>query len=227
MRAQGGEAIAVRCDITKVRDTLAMARQVKDAFGRIDVLVNNAAIFPRQPFLDMTLAFWKEHLDINLTGQFLCCKAVVPRMINQKAGGSIINLSSLVSIWSSVPGLLAYSTGKAAVNRFSSALAQELKPYDIAVNALDPGAIRSEGVVDYVLEKGASPLEEQGYYWAPPLPRVIGPSVIWLARQRANTFTGYFLHRVEFGKKWGPGIKPPPSPLDMDVSHLRARPDMD
>ncbi|MCH7552871.1 MAG: SDR family oxidoreductase, partial [Chloroflexi bacterium] len=181
----GGIALPIRCDVTKARETVAMAKQVMDAFGRIDVLVNNAAIYPRVDFLDMSLASWRRHLDVNLTGAFLCCKAVVPHMIQRGAGGSIINLGSGVANAATVSGLIAYSTSKAGLARFTTALAQELLPHDIAVNNLDPGAIRTEGVEDYILRQGKDPLDKAGYYWFPAEPSVIGPAVTFLAQQRS------------------------------------------
>ncbi len=218
---EGGTALAVRCDVTSLRETQAMARRVQDAFGRIDALVNNAAAYPRIGFLELTAAQWRKGLEVNLTGPFLCCKAVVPHMI-ERGGGSIVNIGSASAEWATLSGQVTYAAAKAGLIRLSTYLAMELRPHGIAVNALDPGAVRTEGVVHYVLRDGADPLEEKGYYWYPPEPGIIGPPVVYLARQTAQSMTGHVLRRYDYGKTWGEGIEPPPSPLDCDLMGVRA-----
>ena len=220
IETRGGVALPVQCDITRHQAVQAMVRRVHKAWGRIDLLVNNAAVYPRTDFLELTPDDWRTGLEINLTGPFLCCKAVVPHMIAQ-GGGSIVNLGSASGSWSTLEGQVMYATAKAGLTRFSTALAMELRRHNIAVNCLDPGAVRTEGVVEYVLKSGAEPLEQKGYYWYPPEPQVIGPSLVHLAKQR-GAFTGHVLRRYDYGKTWGEGIAPPKSPLDEDVAHLRA-----
>ncbi len=145
----GARALAVRCNVREEESINAMVQQTMDAFGRIDVLVNNAGVASYRPFLEATVKEWDLLLDIDLRAPFICCKAVVPMMMEQ-GGGSIINISSHAAthIFSSTLGAegskgiemmgQAYGVAKAGLERFSWGLAAELGRYNIAVNVLKP-----------------------------------------------------------------------------------------
>jgi 3-oxoacyl-[acyl-carrier protein] reductase len=145
VRAAGGDALAVPTDVADEASTVAMARAAIDAFGRIDVLVNNAAMFygiGRKPFDQISVDEWDRLMAVNVRGVWLCCKAVVPYMRAQ-GGGKIINIAS-DTVLSGVPGMLHYVTSKGGVVALTRALARELGPDNICVNAVAPGFTLSE-----------------------------------------------------------------------------------
>jgi NAD(P)-dependent dehydrogenase (short-subunit alcohol dehydrogenase family) len=124
-------------DVTSESATKEMARVVKEKFGRIDVLVNNAGVYDEEPFELLSLKAWKRVMDVNLTGLFLATKAVLPIMKEQKRG-RIVNLSS-DTIWLGTPYLVHYVTSKMGVVGFTRALATEVGKYGITVNAITIG----------------------------------------------------------------------------------------
>ncbi len=148
IRAAGGEALALHTDVSNPADTEAMARAAVERFGRIDILVNNAAFFatlPLRDFDDIPLEEWKRVMDVNITGPFLCCRAVTPHMKAQRYG-KIINISSGAVI-SGNPRRVHYVTSKAALLGFTRSLARALGDYNICVNNIMPGGTASEGLM--------------------------------------------------------------------------------
>jgi len=147
LRTAGARALEVQTDVADERSTLAMAQRTLDAFGRIDVLVNNAAIFAtipisRVPLEDISIDEWDRVMAVNLRGIFLCCKAVLPAM-RQQAYGKIINISSGTALNGS-PTRIHYVTSKGGVLSFTRTLAREVGPSGIRVNAIAPGSTLSE-----------------------------------------------------------------------------------
>ena len=148
--------IGVPCDVSSQGDTEAMANAALEAFGRIDVLVNNAGIYSSlqmTPFEDLDIDEWRRVLEVNVIGQAMATRAVVPAMRRQ-GGGSIVNLSSGTP-FKGVPFMLHYVASKGAVNAMTKALAKELGAADIRVNAVAPGFTLSDGVLEnpHQLEK--------------------------------------------------------------------------
>jgi NAD(P)-dependent dehydrogenase (short-subunit alcohol dehydrogenase family) len=144
--AAGGKAIASEIDVSKEEDTARMAAVAVKSFGRIDILVNNAAIFinlKRQPFYDITAEEWDRVAAVNIKGPFLCAKAVFPQMKEQRSG-KIINISSSTVFWGT-PMFLHYVASKAALVGMTRALAREIGEYGICVNAIAPGLVQHEG----------------------------------------------------------------------------------
>ncbi|MEK7849092.1 MAG: SDR family NAD(P)-dependent oxidoreductase [Chloroflexota bacterium] len=138
IEALGGKALAVRTDVSDEASVDEMVRCTLEAFGRIDVLVNNAAVAFYPPVVETPPRRWDLVLRVNIRGPFLCSRAVLPRMIEQRSG-SIVNLSSKAADINGPTYVgVAYCTAKAAVERFSNALAEEVKQYNIAVNAIKP-----------------------------------------------------------------------------------------
>ena len=144
----GDAVIGVACDVSSREDTEAMAAAALEAFGRIDVLVNNAGIYSSLqtgPFEELEVEEWRRILDVNVIGQALATRAVVPAMRRQ-GGGSVVNFSSGTP-FKGVPFLLHYVASKGAVNAMTKALAKELGGAGIRVNAVAPGFTLSDGVL--------------------------------------------------------------------------------
>jgi len=138
----GRSAIIVPGDITKPEDVKNVVRKVLDEWGKIDVLINNAAIHEPKPVIDTTLDDWNRTITTNLTSSFLYCRTVLPGMIKRKKG-KIINISSGAGS-RGFPGNAAYSASKGGLNAFSQALAGEVREYGITVNVISPGHISTD-----------------------------------------------------------------------------------
>ena len=137
---EGGAALAVAVDVTAPEQTLAMAQSALDKYGRIDVLLNNAGMYTsikKRSFVEIPPEEWDQVMAVNLKGIFLCSQAVYPAMKKQ-GKGKIINISS-GTIFNGTPFFLHYVTSKAGVVGLTRALARELGPDGIAVNAITPG----------------------------------------------------------------------------------------
>lgn len=140
IKGLGAEALAIACDVTDEASVNNMVQMTLEQFGHIDVLVNNAGIAFYYPVLETPVKRWEIILKVNLTGAFLCSKAVLPNMIERKTG-SIINISSLAADErdeGAVPTGVAYAVSKAGLDRLTLGLATEAGRYNIAVNALKP-----------------------------------------------------------------------------------------
>jgi NAD(P)-dependent dehydrogenase (short-subunit alcohol dehydrogenase family) len=145
----GGTAIATRTDVTDEAACAAMATQTIAAFGRIDILVNNAALWVhvgQKPIMEISKAEWDKVLDVNINGMFLCTKAVVPQMTTQSYG-KIINISSGRAL-KGFTNLLHYDTSKGAVISFTRSVARELGDAGIRANTIAPGGIMTDNVIE-------------------------------------------------------------------------------
>lgn len=141
----GGQALAVEVDVSDQGSTEAMAKAAVDRFGRIDVLVNNAAFFKsvtHGSFMDLDVAEWDLAFQVNVRGVWLCCRAVFPAM-KEQSYGKIINISSN-TVWKGVPGFLHYVSSKSALTGLTRALAVEVGEHNIAVNTVAPDFIPDE-----------------------------------------------------------------------------------
>ena len=142
----GGQAVSVEADVSREDDTLRIARTALDAFGRIDILVNNAAIYlsiNRRPFYEISAEEWDRVTAVNIKGVFLCAKAVFPHMRDQ-GGGKIINISSN-TVMAGTPDFLHYIASKSALVGMTRSMARELGTHGINVNAIAPGLVEHEG----------------------------------------------------------------------------------
>ncbi|MEC7489779.1 MAG: glucose 1-dehydrogenase [Pseudomonadota bacterium] len=139
------QCLAIEADITNPNQILAVTEKTIKKHGRIDILVNNAALFSSltaSPALDITLEEWKRVMDVNITGQFICAQAVLPHMIKNN-WGRIINISS-GTVTMGLTNLLHYVTSKAAVIGFTRSLAREVGEHGITVNVILPGSTQTE-----------------------------------------------------------------------------------
>ena len=141
-----GEAIAVKCDVSKKAEIDNVVAEALKKFGKIDILVNNAGIYPFEPFLQMSEQNFEKVIDINLKGYFLMAQACAKEMVKQKSG-AIVNISSIAmgQVGVGFAGLTHYCASKGGITAMSQAMALELAPFGIRVNCIAPGAIDTPG----------------------------------------------------------------------------------
>ena len=183
IKAFGGEALSVKTDVLMEEEVQAMAQTALDAWGTVDILVNNAAVAAPGPLAETTAKRWNLVLGVNVLGTFLCTKAVLPTMIKQRSG-SVINTTSVAGArrTKELTGI-AYGTAKAAIEHFTYAAAAELGEHNIAVNCYHPAqSVASEGWVfnlpaDYDKSQLAGPEK-------------MVKAAIFLAQQDAKGVTG-------------------------------------
>ena len=182
IEALGQRAIAVRCDVTSEESVNNMVQKALAQFGHIDILVNNAGIAYYPPVVETPLKRWELVIRVNLIGTFLCTKAVLPKMVEQRRG-SIINITSVSATerGPSVTGV-AYGVSKAGLERFTWGLATEVGKYNIAVNALKP-----KGVVDTEGMRFMLPDEDRAQWVSPDM---MVKAAIFLAAQDATGVIG-------------------------------------
>ena len=178
-----GRAIPIKCDISEIVEVKSLFAQIKKQFGRVDVLVNNAGIYPFAPFEKMTENDWKNVIDVNLNGTFYCTKAALELMTS----GSIINISSIAGV-RGFASMTHYCSTKGAIDSFTEALALELAPR-IRVNAILPGLIITPGTQvlgKQMLNEFAKkiPMKRAG------LPSDIANMALFLASEKASFITG-------------------------------------
>ncbi len=188
LRKAGSKALSYRVDITDAAAVEDMVADAVGSLGSLDILVNNAGIITRGSFADLTLETWKKVLDVNLNGNFNCCKAVVPHMV-RKGYGRIVNISSIAGKIGDVTAAPAYGTSKGAVNAFTKSLARELARFGITVNAIAPHAIETEMSAQWSAEKRAAiidsiPLKRLGK------PQEVAEAAVFLASEGAGFITG-------------------------------------
>jgi len=194
IEADGGTAIGVELDVTKMGTVSAMAESAVDAFGGINVLVNNAALYGGLTggrFDQLDEDEWDRCMNVNVKGIWNCCKAVVPHMQNA-GGGSIVNVASLAATYG-LPFVLHYTTSKAAVIGLTRGLARELGRSDIRVNAIAPTAVVTEGTAEFFGDKMDGAMDviknDQSLKRNPHPEDMIG-TVMWLASDASAFVTG-------------------------------------
>lgn len=194
IESAGGQALPLRTDVTSAQSTSDMARKTAERFGRIDILVNNAAIYAgivRKPFVQITPEEWDRLMAVNLKGLLLCCQAVFPYM-KQQGQGKIINISSDTT-YQGVPFMLHYVTSKGGVIGFTRALARELGEYNIKVNAVAPGLVMTQASRDMVTPVVLETVGRQSCFRRPAQPEDLPGTVAFLASDDSDFITGQVL----------------------------------
>jgi NAD(P)-dependent dehydrogenase (short-subunit alcohol dehydrogenase family) len=195
--AEGGRAVAMRCDVANEDEITSLVRSAIADFGRIDILVNNAGILVPGTVMEMEPRHWRLSFRVNVEGPFLLCKAVLPHMI-AGGGGHIINISSRGAIgpgpgpYEAVrpTGGAAYAATKAALERFTQGLAVEVFQHGVSVNALSPHLpIWSEGG-HYFRTRGGEP-SYSGWRMSG---EIIGDAAVVICTQEPGRFTGNILY---------------------------------
>jgi len=190
VQVMGAEAIAIRADVSSRQEVEGMAEETLARFGRIDILVNNASIYPVTSLLEMEDAEWDSVLGINLKGVFNCIKVVLPSMVEHRYG-KIINIVSVLGTILGIANQAHYLASKAGVLGLTKAAAVELGPHGINVNAIAVGAVETPGMqfAKDLLAKGKSwfPLRRAG------LPADIAECAVFLASDEGSYITGHSL----------------------------------
>jgi NAD(P)-dependent dehydrogenase (short-subunit alcohol dehydrogenase family) len=201
----GVRAMALKCDVSDEEQVQAMVSAVIEAFGRVDILVNNAAVGYYKSLMETPLKHWDLVMKVNVRGPFICTKTVLPFMVKQ-GGGSILNISSSAAgeAYSRMQRKkgqkrlvgTAYGASKAALERFTIGLAAEVKAFNIAVNALKPTMPTfSEGVAFWNPDIRKSDL-------VPPT-RYMTKGAVFLAAQEASDITGGIFYDQELCEAYG------------------------
>jgi 3-oxoacyl-[acyl-carrier protein] reductase len=186
----GGKAIAVRADVTKADEIVSLASAVTGQLGPIDILINNAgSLMRRMRILEVREESWDEIQDLNLKSAVLCSQAVAPSMIERKRG-TIVNVSSIAGRNGGGPGASAYASAKGGLISFTKALAKELAPQGVRVNAVSPGVIETP-----FHERFSTPEMMRNFVTAIPLGRVGRPEecanvIAFLASDAASYVVG-------------------------------------
>lgn len=185
----GSQALAVKADVSNSKQTEELSKKTEKKFGRIDILINNAGIFPFKKLLEMKEEDWDKVLNVNLKGVFNCTKAVIPTMTKQKYG-KIINITSIAGVKLGYVGLTHYCASKCGIVGFTKAAALELAPYGINVNAIAPGFIETPGAK--AISSGG---DMKQFAKTVPLKRIgkpidIANLVVFLASDESSYITG-------------------------------------
>ncbi|MCW3999722.1 MAG: SDR family oxidoreductase [Candidatus Bathyarchaeota archaeon] len=180
-------AFAAKCDVSNFAQAETAKNQLLSKLGRVDLLINNAGIYPQKPFVEMTQEDWDKVIQVNLNGVFHCTKVFLPGMVERKYG-KIVNLSSISGPVVAFPNLVHYSASKGAISGFTRALALEMAGHGINVNAVAPGPIdvggaeANQSMYEQVIR--AIPMGHMGK------PSDVAALVLFLVSDEANFITG-------------------------------------
>ena len=199
-RLRGGKVRTLVVDMGKSGGWEKAVKACVSDFGKLDLLVNNAGIYPQVPMLKMDQALFDKVIAVNLKGLAFLSKAAALQMIKQGKGGRIINIASVDSLHPSMAGLAAYDASKGGVWSFTKNFAVEMAPYNILVNAIAPGAIATEGTAKPLRGSGMTPAQMKAQLdymvgFKIPLKRMGKPDdiakvVLFLASGAADYMTG-------------------------------------
>jgi glucose 1-dehydrogenase/3-oxoacyl-[acyl-carrier protein] reductase len=183
IESAGGQAAVIAADVAQLQQVEGMVAKVIQRFGQLDILVNNSAIDPRKPFLDVTEDFWDLVIDTNLKGTFFCSQTAAREMM-RVGKGRIINISS-VHAQATMNHYAVYAASKGGMNALTRQLALDLAPFKITVNAIAPGCVQVEKSTYDPASRGQEiPCGRVGH------PRDISAAVAFLASDETDWLTG-------------------------------------
>lgn len=188
IRARDGHAIAIQADVTQENKVARLMGETVRAFGRVDVLINNAGIYPLHNLLEMSPAQWDDVVNANLRSAFLCTQAFAKQIVAQGGGGSIVNITS-IEAENPAPNHSHYDAAKGGVTMLTRASALELAAHNLRVNAVAPGLIWREGIEqswpDGVQRwQNTAPLKRLG------MPEDVADACLFFASPAARWITG-------------------------------------
>jgi NAD(P)-dependent dehydrogenase (short-subunit alcohol dehydrogenase family) len=198
----GRKALGIKCDVRKADQVQEMVEKVIKEFGSIDILVNNAGIEAFNNTWDIPVEEWEKVIDVDLKGVFLCCKYVVPKMIEKKSG-KIVNISSIYGS-QAAPMVSHYCAAKFGVVGFTQSLAGEVAEYNINVNAVGPGFINTK-MADaeapiFAPLMGLAPdkyyeeaIQQVSLFRREITPQDISNAVVWLSSEESRNVTGQLI----------------------------------
>jgi glucose 1-dehydrogenase len=192
--AAGGQARVVRADVSRREQVEGLVNAALDGFGQIDILVNNAGVESMRPFLEQPEAEWDRIMGVNLKGPFFCSQLAAREMAQAGRGGKIINIGSICSAVA-LAGEAHYIASKGGVLMLTKAMAIDLAPYNINVNAVGPGVIETAMTANSL----STPERVEMFYNHIPLkrigqPRDVANAVLFLASTEADYITGTILY---------------------------------
>ena len=188
IEAAGGTAHAIAATITDPVDAARLVNETVERTGRLDILLNNAGVFPYAPIAEMSDEDWHDNMDVNMNAVFYLTRAALPVMARQ-GGGRIYNVSSDLAIRFAV-GRVAYSAVKGALDIFSQALANEVREQNVEVISWTPGHVSTDM---------SWPRAKEGV-------ETVEPSFLWMLAQPPMALTGLILRKNDFGITWGAGV---------------------
>jgi NAD(P)-dependent dehydrogenase (short-subunit alcohol dehydrogenase family) len=188
IKAAGGQAIAIPAAITQPDGARHLIEETIRQAGQVDILLNNAGLYPRSFVEDTSLEDWDSTVDINLNAVFYVTRSLLPSML-ERGTGRIVNVSSELAIRHR-PGDAVYSATKAAIEAFSYCLAQEVGPRGVEVNVWTPGYVRT----DMTGQRAADAVE------------TVEESFLWILAQTPMSLNGRILRKPDFGVTWGTEI---------------------
>ena len=213
IKANGSDALAIHADVSKEDQVQLMFKQMIDAWGSIDILVANAGVQRDADFTEMTLEQWQFVIDVNLTGQFLCCREAAREFVRRGidptlscSAGKIICMSSVHEVipWA---GHVNYATSKGGVNMMMQSIAQEMAVKKIRVNSISPGAISTPINTDaWSTPEAEAELIKLIPYQRVGKPKDIARAAVWLASDDSDYITGISLF-VDGGMTLYPGFR--------------------
>jgi NAD(P)-dependent dehydrogenase (short-subunit alcohol dehydrogenase family) len=206
----GGRAEAITCDMSKDGEITALVESTLSTFGQIDIVVNNAAIYPMSTIADMSTELWDEVLGINLRGVFLLTRAAMPALKKAGPNGRLINISS-IDTWKSYVGMGHYDASKGGIEAFTRSCALELAEYGVTANVIAPGAVKTPGSKtvrgNLAAERGDPNTDQVDAEFATRIPLGdwansddIGQATVLLATPAAHYITGQTIY-VDGGLK--------------------------
>ena len=189
IKALGSEAVSLQADLADREAVRTLLPRAIEAFGQLDILVNNAAIWPTSWVKDMEEDHWRRTIDVNLTAPFIFCRDMVNHLLQRGVGGKILNITSQAAVHGSTSGHADYAASKAGLVTFTRSLAREVARHGINVNTMAPGIVETD-LIKPALEKN-----RQRYLDRIPLGRIATPEevaavAVFLVSEPASYITG-------------------------------------